>query len=218
MGAQCRSAAHVRARRFRARRDATTIAHRMGVQIKGSAVTARLRFVRELYGEPGVRRVKEALSPEHRAIIEKRVMPHEWAPFELFVELSVEIDRLYGKGDLALCREMGRFAAKVNLPTLYRIFYALGSPAFIITRAVRVWDVHYDSGRISADIERSAKTERATLTLRSFGTPHRAHCLSVLGWAERSVELSGGQIVEADETTCRTRGDDACRFVIAWTA
>ncbi len=124
----------------------------MGAKIKGSAVTARLRFVRELYGEPGVRRVKEAVRPEHRAVIEGRVMPHEWVSFDLFVDLSTEIDRLYGKGDLALCREMGRFAAKVNLPTLYRIFYALGSPSFIISRAVRVWDVHYDSGRITADI------------------------------------------------------------------
>lgn len=190
----------------------------MGVNVKGSAVTARLRFVRELYGEPGVRRVKEALRAEHRATIDQRVMPHEWVPFELFVDLSVEIDRLYGKGDLALCREMGRFAAKVNLPTLYRIFYALGSPAFIISRAVRVWDVHYDSGRISAEVERTGATERATLTLRALATPHRAHCLSVLGWAERSVELSGGRIIDADETTCRTRGDDACRFVVAWSA
>ncbi len=188
----------------------------MGVNVKGSAVTARLRFVRELYGEPGVRRVKEALTEAHRALIEKRVLPHDWVPFELFVDLSVEIDRIYGKGDLELCREMGRYASKVNLPTLYRIFYALGSPAFIIGRAVRVWDVHYSSGRITAEIERSGPTERATLTLRDFATPHRAHCLSVLGWAERSVELSGGRVVEAEERTCRTRGDDACRFVVAW--
>ena len=111
---------------------------------------------------------------------------------------------------------MGRFAAKANLPTLYRIFYALGSPAFIIGRAVRVWDVHYDSGRITAEVQKTGSTERATLTLRNFATPHRAHCLSVLGWAERSIELSGGKLIEAEETTCRTRGDDACRFVIVW--
>jgi hypothetical protein len=190
----------------------------MGVNVKGSAVTARVRFVRELYGEPGVRRVKEALTPEHRAAIDRKVMPHEWVPFDLVIDLSVEIDRLYGKGDLALCREMGRYASKVNLPTLYRIFYALGSPAFIISRAVRVWDVHYDSGRISADIERTSPTERATLTLREFATPHRAHCLSVLGWVERSVELSGGRVIDAAETTCRTRNDDACRFVVSWTS
>ena len=122
----------------------------MGVNIKGSAITARLRYVRDLYGEPGVRRLKEALSAEHRARIEQKVMPHDWVSFELFVELCTEIDRLYGRGDLMLCRELGRYAAKVNLTTLYRIFFALGSPRFIVGRAVRVWDVHYDSGQIDA--------------------------------------------------------------------
>lgn len=190
----------------------------MGAHIKGSAVTARIRYVRELYGEPGVRRLKEALTPEHRKRLDDKVMPHDWVEMELFLELCTEIDRLYGRGDLALCRELGRFAAKVNLPTLYRIFYALGSPRFILSRAVRVWEVHYDSGRIEADFEQRPPHERAILTVRNFAMPHRAHCLSVLGWAERSVELSGGEISDASETTCRTRGDDACRFVVTYRA
>ncbi len=188
----------------------------MGGNIKGSAITARMRYVRELYGEPGVRRLREALAPEHRKRIEEKVMPHDWVPLELFINLCTEIDRLYGRGDLALCRELGRFAAKVNLPTLYRIFYALGSPKFIISRAIRVWEVHYDSGKIDAAFEEKPPLEKATLTLRDFATPHKAHCLSVLGWVERSVELSGGEISDASETTCRTKGDDACRFVVTY--
>lgn len=188
----------------------------MGGNIKGSAITARVRYVREHYGEPGVRRVKEALSPAHRQRLDEKVMPHDWVPMELFLELCTEIDRLYGRGDLALCRELGRYAAKVNLPTLYRIFYALGSPRFIVGRAIRVWEVHYDSGRITAEFEEKPPLERTTLTLRDFAMPHRAHCLSVLGWAERSVELSGGAVSESSETTCRTRGDDACRFVVSY--
>lgn len=188
----------------------------MGGHIKGSAITARLRYVREHYGEPGVRRLKEALSPDHRKRIEEKVMPHDWVPMEMFFELCTEIDRLYGRGDLALCRELGRYAAKVNLPTLYRIFYALGSPRFILSRAVRVWEVHYDSGKIDAAFEERPPLEKAILTVRDFATPNRVHCLSVLGWVERSVELSGGEITDATETTCRTRGDDACRFVVTY--
>lgn len=112
----------------------------MGAHIKGSAITARLRYVRELYGEPAVRTVKDALSPVSRARIEQKVMPHDWVDFEVFIELCTEIDRLYGNGDLALCRKLGRYAAEANLPTLYRIFYTLGSPRFILSRAARVWE------------------------------------------------------------------------------
>lgn len=188
----------------------------MGVNIKGSAITARVRFVRDHYGEPGVKRLKEALSAATRKRLDDKVMPHDWVPLEMFVEICTEIDRLYGRGDLALCRELGRFAAKVNLPTLYRIFYALGSPRFIVSRAVRVWEVHYDSGRIDAAFVEKPPLEEATLTLRDFATPNKVHCLSVLGWAERSVELSGGEVSSATETTCRTQGADACRFVVTY--
>lgn len=190
----------------------------MGANIKGSAITARVRYVREHYGEPGVRRLKDALGADARRRLDEKVMPHDWVPLGTFFEVCTEIDRLYGQGDLALCRELGRYAAKVNLPTLYRIFYALGSPRFILARAPRVWDVHYDSGRIAASFEARSPLESAALVVRDFAVPHRAHCLSVLGWAERSVELSGGTITEASEVTCRLRGDDACRFSITYRA
>ena len=188
-----------------------------GVSVKGSAITARVRWLRELYGEDGVRALKAALDPPYRQALEGRILPHEWVPFELYVAVSTEIDRLYGKGDLELCRELGRYSAKVNLPTLYRIFYSLGSPGFIVRRAAKVWDVHYTSGRLDVDIERFADgTDGCTLTIVDFATPHRSHCLSVLGWCERSVELSGGTLVSSAETACRVWGDDRCVLSVRW--
>lgn len=189
----------------------------MSVSVKGSTVTARIRWVRELYGEPGVKRLKEALAPEHRTFLQGRILPHEWVPFELFVAVCVELDRIYGKGDLELCREMGRYSAKVNLPTLYRIFYALGSPAFIMKRAARVWDIHYSSGRLDPEIVKNTDgTETVSLKLIGFETPHRAHCLSVAGWVEESVTLSGGRVLAMLEPQCRMRGDPNCEIAATW--
>jgi hypothetical protein len=190
----------------------------LSVSVKGSTVTARIRWVRELYGEPGFRRLKDALDPEHRKAIEGRILPHEWVSFDLFVAVSEELDRLYGKGDLELCRELGRYAARTNLPTIYRIFYTFGSPAFIIRRAARVWDVHYSSGRL--DVQTSTDpdgSETARLRIVGFQTPHRVHCLSVTGWCEQSVETSGGALTRpAEEVRCRTRGDEVCEIHANW--
>jgi hypothetical protein len=141
------------------------------------------------------------------------MLPHQWEPYDAFVDVNVTADRLFGKGDLELCFEMGRYGAEVNLPTLYRIFYRLGSPLFIFRKAARVWDVHYDSGRIVPvqDDERVIRVK-----ILDFERPHRAHCLSVLGWAARSVEMSGATLIRAEEEKCRTRGDGACEMVCAW--
>jgi hypothetical protein len=182
-------------------------------QVKGSAVTSRIRYIRDHADEDVYREVKAELSPANRAALEKGVRPHEWVPYSLFIEMNIAADELLGVGDFALCREMGRYGAKINLPTLYRIFMRLGSVGFILKKASKLWSVHYDSGTL--EIEEIGKNA-ARLTIRDFDAPHKAHCLSVLGWAEGAIELAGSRVVRAVEEQCRTEGADACRFYAEW--
>jgi hypothetical protein len=75
-----------------------------------------------------------------------------------------------------------------------------------------LWDVHYSSGRLEVQDTDTG----AVIRIEDFAEPHRAHCLSVLGWAEKSVELSGGVITYVEEEQCRTNGDRACVIVARW--
>ncbi|MFW5875224.1 MAG: hypothetical protein ACOCXM_00675 [Myxococcota bacterium] len=184
------------------------------VQVKGAAVTSRIRYVRERFGESALGRLEQALPDKDRAYIEGRVLSSQWVPYELFIDLIVQTDALFGRGDLGLCRDMARFSAEVNLKTVYRIFFRFGTPAFILKRAARLWDMHYDSGRLDVHDDAPGHTR---LLIEGFAQPHRAHCLSVLGWAERSAELSGARVRRAEETRCRTRGDPVCELVLDWT-
>ena len=184
--------------------------------VKGSAITARVKWVRDTAGEEGVRAVKERLRPENRPLLEARVLPHALVPYDLCDDLCESIHPQYGKGDLALVKDLGRFAARSNLPTLYRLFYVLGSPEFILGRSSRLWDVHYDSGRLEASFAIKDGRRGGTLRIVDFATPHRVHCLSVLGWAEQSVELSGGKGVEGSEVACRAKGGERCELLITW--
>ena len=181
-------------------------------QVKGSAITARIRYVREHHGEMAWRQLRDGLPEEHKKTLEAGVLPHSWVPFPLFITLVETIDRTFQTGDLSLCREMARYSAEVNLPTLYRLFYKLGSPGFILKRAARLWEVHYDSGHV----ELEDIPDGARMKIVGFDSPHRAHCVSVLAWAEKSVEMSGGTEIHAVETTCRTRGDELCTMEITW--
>jgi hypothetical protein len=182
-------------------------------QVKASAVLARMRFAREKHGPVGEERLRAALRPAYRDLVDGVLLPQQWVPFGLFVAANVEADKLFGRGDLALCYEMGRFGADVNLPTLYKLFYKLGTPTFIMSRAAKLWSLHYDSGALTSTIvgERTLR-----LAIENFARPHRAHCLSVLGWAARSAELSGAKKVVATERSCRTSGAPRCELSIEW--
>jgi predicted hydrocarbon binding protein len=54
------------------------------------------------------------------------------------------------------------------------------------------------------------------MEIADFDEPHRAHCVAVMGWIERSVELSGGTQVEITERSCRAIGDARCRWRLRW--
>ena len=49
--------------------------------------------------------------------------------------------------------------------------------------------MHYTSGKLTPIEERAGAIR---FEIEGFAEPHRAHCMSVLGWAARSIELSGG--------------------------
>ena len=152
-------------------------------------------------------------SLELRANLERGIHKAQWYPFEQFIELITTIDRLFGKGDLSLVEELARHGADANLTTIYRLFYKVGTTHWILGRAVRLWSAHYDSGYMEV-ATRGPKA--AVLRIRGFATPHQAHCLSVQGWCERSIELSGGKDPILKEAKCRTRGDDLCQLEAKW--
>ena len=181
--------------------------------VKGSALASRVLWVKLGYGDGGVERLLATCSPELRATITEGVKLPRWYPFEQFIELSVKIDTIFGKGDLALIKPLGRFSADANLTTIYRLFFKVGSTQWILGRAVRLWSAHYDSGFLEV-MTRGPRS--AILRIRGFATPHRVQCESVLGWVERSIELSGGERVVIGESKCRTRGDDVCQIDATW--
>jgi hypothetical protein len=182
-------------------------------RVKGSTLTSRVAWVRERHGEMGLHRLRAAVLPETHALLEASLLKSAWYPFVAFVDLNLAIDREFGAGDLSLIKGLGRYGADVNLTTIYRLFYLVGSVEWIIERAPALFHVNYDAGRLAVELLGS---NRAQLSILDFPLPHRAHCLSVLGWAERSLELSGVALLESVEIACRTRGDNACRFRLGW--
>lgn len=181
--------------------------------MKGSALASRILWVQLEHGEAGYQRLLAQVSPALRATLERGVHKASWYPFEQFIELNLTLDRIFGAGDMGMIKDLGRYGAEANLKTIYRLFYKVGTVHWILGRAVRLWSAHYDSGYLEV-ATRGPKA--AVLRLRGFATPHPAHCLSVAGWSERSIELSGGKRTRVEEVHCRNRGDDLCQFDAFW--
>ena len=181
--------------------------------MKGSALASRVNWVRLNHGPDGLERLCEAVSAPLCQSIRDGIKVASWYDFDAFVELNTTIDRLFAKGDGALIKELGRWGAEANLTTIYRLFYKVGTIRWVMARAARLWHMHYDDGRLT--LKELAGNE-IELSIEDFPTPHCAHCQSVLGWAEKSIELSGGEDPRASITACRHQGATTCRIRGRW--
>lgn len=184
--------------------------------MKGSALASRVNWVRLNHGTDGVDRLAKQCSPELRAIIETGAKMARWYPFAEFIELSTVIDRVFGTGDGALYRRLGYEGAGANLSTIYRLFYRVGSVMWILGRAARLWNAHYDSGRLEVRARGSAGGE-VELDIIDFETPTCVHCDAVTGWCHKSIEMSGGKVSEVERPACRVKGGDRCTIRVRWT-
>lgn len=175
--------------------------------VRANALLTRVAFVNERYGQDGMKRLLPTLRPETRHVIAAKLDPRSWQPFDAFVDLNVRADALFGKGDNRLCFEMGAYGADRSMTTLYRVFFQLGSVAFIMQKAAALWSEHYDSGQLTSQAD---SPKQLSLKIESFTSPHCSHCFSVMGWAARSAELTGASVAGSQRTSCRTWRDSAC--------
>jgi len=172
-----------------------------------------MRFLQERFGPAGVGPVLEKLDPKLRAELGSGVLDSVWYPMSLLLELMRAAVAVHGEGHPELIREMGRASAEYGVKGVYKVFFKVGSPQFIIGRASRVFSSYYDTGRIRV-VESGAG--RAVLDLAGFDAGAPEFCQRILGWMEKTVEMAGARDLEPSHSLCRHRGDDVCRFEGRW--
>jgi hypothetical protein len=181
--------------------------------VRAPLVLARVDWVKRHHGQAGLDGVLAAMDPDRAAIVRSTVSPALWLPFDTFVNLCEAIDRVHGRGDLALVPELARHAARVNIPTIHKIFFRLGSVEYIVRKAAAVWSASYDTGTASSEVMPGVGLR---LIIERLATPHRVHCLTVLGWVEEMVRLVGPKVIGGREIECRTQGAPRCTFEVLY--
>jgi len=183
----------------------------MTAHAKGAVLKARLDYVEKFFGEAGCSRLFASLSPDARAAIEHGVLISSWYPVSLYVEMLIAIDRLFGKGDLELCRVMGNYSARVGLSSVYESFGKQRDAHFANRMTPILWKQYYDTGEMQAEAVGEGK---AIVRVRDFPEPHRALCLGTLGWLQAANEIWGVQGAQVTEEKCMALGDPHCEFIV----
>ena len=121
---------------------------------------------------------------------------------------------MLGDGGFTLARKLGANGAEKNLKGIYKIFYRIGSPEFIIKRAAKVFATYYDKGEFTTI---SNKDGEVRFRLTDFPDLSECWIERIAGWMEKTLELSGGKnpralaIIKHNDS-----GDVYCEFTATW--
>jgi hypothetical protein len=184
------------------------------VRVQASTVRMRDAYVEHHFGIEGRQKFRQAASSALRNLVVTTAQPKAgWVAFDLFIEATVLVDRLFGNGDLELAWDIGKFASNHAVGVWKRLIMRHVRPATLLGLTAGVWSHHYEGGRL---ISRSLGTHGLYITIAEFPQPHRAHCLSVGGWMAGSLVMGPRRNTQVRELSCRARGEPTCDFQLTW--
>ncbi|OJT23287.1 hypothetical protein BO221_20710 [Archangium sp. Cb G35] len=183
-------------------------------RIKGSVLITRLNLLMKQGGTGRVQQVLQRLSPADRKVLEGVIMPIGWYPLELNLRLDAAIaDALSPRDRNKAFVEMGRASAEENLNGPHHVFIRKGDPHFLLSHAPEIYRLYYAVGSRTYE-----KAGPRSAVLRTVGAESvtEADCLTIVGWYERAIEMSGAREVRVEQKKCRARGGVYCEYHCSW--
>ena len=179
-----------------------------GGRVKGGMIRAHLDWLRRNHNEETATKLLRSL-PQHIASEIATTLPSSWCSFEAVVTLDRAIAQQYGRNVL---KDLGRFSAKINLDTTYRLYKREDIHEFF-ARAAALQAQFQDFG--TAIYEKS--NEHGGRMIHSgYACFSPTYCSSAIGYYEEALRIHGGRNVIVTESSCQCAGDMNCTFVMRW--
>jgi hypothetical protein len=169
------------------------------------------RFCIQRFGESAWLDLVSELSTGDQQVLSE-IVAVGWYDLELYARLMRAVDQRYGNGDLALLDDLGRFEAEADYRGIFRLFFRMASPAYMVEKTADYWRRFHDAGEWS--IERRGATS-VWGALSGWGVD-AALCRELVAYVKRAIELVGGRDVALEHPRCRSRGAARCEYLMSW--
>ena len=180
---------------------------------KTTHVVAVREYIIKKFGPDALDKIYQQMKPQDKEIASKHVSGTLWYPERVAVNFLAAAEKVFGRGDYELCRQIGYDVAKMTIPKFYQVFIRLGEPKFILKNAERLWKQTHNHARFE-----SAPTGPKSSVGRviDFAFPHKAYCATMEGYTQAVLEMSGCKNVSTRRTKCVVDGDDCCEIESSW--
>jgi hypothetical protein len=182
------------------------------MRAKGAAILTRLQYLHQQASPVTAAAVLGSLPEAYQALFTQGIRVDVWYPMLLLDQLSVAMDRALGRGDGQLFITLGRYSAEQVYQGIFRMFFKLGSPEFVLKQANHLYRQYYDSGQLQID---QHEPNQARVELKELPQHFPSLCPTLFGWSVRVIELCGGEFVQGRMLT-QNHETGECAFLVNW--
>ena len=184
-------------------------------QIKGFVIRGLLKYVKQSGHPGGIPGILDKLPEALRPTFKLKILNGSWYPYDAYAGLLEVVDREIGDGELSIMPEIGRFAARQEAGSIWKLVTYFSSVETLLQRSTLFWPRYCDQGIFET---RDVQEGRGTGILRDFPGVSRGHCHLLCGWVDQMARNAGAKTVETVKTQCIHRGDEWCQYEGGWTS
>jgi len=185
-----------------------------GLFVRGTTVDAAKRFAERHQGSPAWDPFIDSLEPLHRTLVDEPVVRRNWYDLELYSNLLDRAARaLQPDAQEQFLSDLGRFVMDDGVNTLYRAFFLIASPSFVIKGSALLWGMFFKGSKLKVT-DRGRKFVNASIV----GAPRcwLPLCISIGGGMLSALEHAGARDARVASHRCRSRGGERCDFELVW--
>jgi hypothetical protein len=181
---------------------------------KGSSLITTREFVKKNFGEDGLKRWLEALSPESKKLFASAIISTSWYSLkDGLVDPTRKICGMFYNGDLRGAWEAGRHSAEHGLNGIYKFFIQIASPQFIIKKASTILPTYYRPSVMKAS---EVGPNGAIVEILEFKEISDVIESRVAGWMEKALEICGCKNINVAFIKSMAHGQGRTQYVIKW--
>lgn len=182
--------------------------------VRGTTVDAARRFAERHRGTRGWARFLDDLNPVHRELMERPISRWRWYDLGAYAGvLDVAARHLSPDDPNGFLTDVGRFVMDDGVNTLYRAFFAIASPAFVIRGSAMLWRLFFKGSKLSVT-DKGRKMVQASI--QGAARCWVPLCVSVSGGMLSALEHAGARNLEMVHHHCKSSGGPRCDFRFVW--
>jgi hypothetical protein len=183
--------------------------------VRGSTVDPARRFAQRFRGSEHWERFLALLDPVARQLFEQPVRRFAWYDLTAYSRLLDAACECFAPAESdALMQDLGTFVVDDGVNTLYRAFFAIASPSFVLKGSALLWGMFFRGNKLKV-IERGRRHAHVAIVDSSFcGLPL---CRSIAGGMRATLGHAGARTAQLEEHRCLSQaGGTRCDFRWRW--